>query len=229
MSERRMRRWMGPIGLAVPVLIVIAFGPLSGSTPGENASGANVVNYYNAHQTRQWIAIYLVGVALAAMLVFVTQLRGVLRDTERSRSVLPGVAYGAGLLFIGGFLVSGLIQVALLLAAHNNQLVIAKTLNFLGSNAELPFLFGIAALLAATGVAILRSSLPTWLGWLTVVIAVVCVVGPVSFIGLLAAGIWVPVMGFVAGAKASRAPAEMPSVPAQPTAPESEAGATLTH
>jgi hypothetical protein len=227
MSERRMRRWMGPIGLLVPVLIVIGLGPLSSGVPGGNASGADLVNYYNGHMTRQWIVIYLVAVALAAMLVFVTQLRGVLRDTERSRSVLPGIAYGAGLLFIAGFLVVGLFQTTLLLAAHNHRPAIAQTVNFLSSNAELPFLFGMAVLLAATGLAILRSSLPKWLGWLTLVIAVVCVAGPVSFIGLLAGGIWVPVMGFVAGAKAKTVSGEVPAVPAQPTAPE--AGGTLVH
>jgi protein-S-isoprenylcysteine O-methyltransferase Ste14 len=231
MNELRMRRWMGPIGLLVPVLIVVAFGPLGGGAPEENASGASVVAYYNTHMTKQWIAVYLVVVALAAMLVFVSQLRGVLRDTERSRSVLPNIAYGAGLLFVGGFLVAGMIQVALMLAAHNNEFAIAKTLNFLGSNNELPFIFGITALLAATGLSVLRSSLPKWLGWLTVVIAVVCLAGPFGFFGILAAGIWVPVMGFVAGAKATSTPPstppEVPAVPEIPTAPAPNG--TLVH
>lgn len=222
-----MRRWMGPIGLLVPVLVVIAFGPVSGSSPGENASGVTVANYYNAHMTRQWIALYLIAVALAAMLVFVTQLYGVLRDTERSRSVLPGVAYGAGLLFIVGFLVDGMGHVALMLAAHNHEFAIAKTLNFLGSNDELGFIFGITALLLATAVAMFRSSLPRWLGWLTLVIGIVCLAGPIGFFGLLAAGIWIPVTGFVAGAKAKGAPPEVPAVPEAPTAPAP--GGTLVH
>jgi hypothetical protein len=231
MNELRMRRWMGPIGLLVPVLIVVAFGPLGGGAPGENASGVSVVNYYNAHMTRQWIVLYLVAVALAAMLVFVTQLRGVLRDTERSRSVLPGIAYGAGLLFVGGFLASGMIQLSLLLAAHNNEFAIAKTLNFIGSNTELPVIFSVTVLLAATGLCILRSSLPKWLGWLTLVIAVVCLLGPIGFLGVLAAGIWIPVMGFVAGFKATSTPPatppEVPAVPEVPTAPAP--GGTLVH
>jgi protein-S-isoprenylcysteine O-methyltransferase Ste14 len=219
MSERRMRRWMGPIGLLVPVLIYVGLGPVSGSTPGENASGANVVSFFNAHSTRQWIAIYLVAVALAAMLVFVTQLYGVLRDTERGRSVLPGIAYGAGLLFIGGFLLAGMVQVTIMLAAHNNEPAIAKTMNFLASNDELPLLFGITALLLATGLAMLRSSLPKWLAWLTLVIGVVCLAGPFGFIGLLAAGIWIPVTGFVAGLKAKGTVPQVPAPREEPAAP----------
>jgi hypothetical protein len=230
MNEQRMRRWMGPIGLLVPVLFVIAFVVLSGSTPGENASGQSVVTYYNAHQGRQWATVVAVSLALAAMMVFISQLRGVLRDSERSRSVLPSVAYGAGLLFVAAWLMNGMIQAALLLAARNQEFAIAKTLNFFGSNAEFPVVFATILLLVATGVAILRSSLPKWLGWLTLVIAVVCVT-PLGFLGILAAGIWIPVVGFVVGAKATSTPPstppEVPAVPEIPTAPAPNG--TLVH
>jgi len=199
-SDQRTSRWMGPLGIAIIVLIFVSFGPLSGNSPGENASGATVVSYWNAHQNQGWVSIYLVGLALAGILVWATQLRAILRDAEGRRTFLPNTAFAGGIVFVAGTVATGVIHMTLFLAAHNHQAGIAQTLNFLDANDYLPLLFGLALLTLATGASILdRSSLPKWLGWVSVVIGVLCVAGPLSFIGLMAGGVWLAVAGFVAG------------------------------
>jgi hypothetical protein len=194
-----INRWMGWIGLAILVLFVVGFGPLSGNSPSENASGASVVNYWNAHQTIGWIQIPVIGVGLALMVLFVSQLRSVLSGSSGDAGPLPRVVYAAGIIFVADIVTLGaLLHIPLLLAAHNHQAEIAKTLNFLGQNNELSFLFGMALLTLATGITILSSSvLPRWLGWVSIVIGLVCCAGPVSFFGFIAGGIWLPVLGFV--------------------------------
>ncbi|HUY07484.1 MAG TPA: hypothetical protein VMU99_09525 [Acidimicrobiales bacterium] len=203
MTGQRMNRWMGLLGLAILVLFFVGFGPLSGISPKENASGLSVVAYWNAHQTIGWLQIPVIGLGLAMMVLFVSQLRDVLRDAADDLGPLPSVVYAAGIIFVSDLVVAGaLLHIPLLLAAHNHQTSIAQTLNFVGLNNELLLLFGMALLTLATGIAILTGSLlPKWLGWVSVVVGLVCCAGPLSFFGFLAGGIWLPVLGFVIRAK----------------------------
>jgi hypothetical protein len=203
MSGQRMNRWMGLLGLIVLILLFVGFGPLSGSSPGENASGLKVIAYWNAHQTIGWAQIPVIGVGLALMVLFVSQLRNVLRGAADDRGPLPSVVYAGGLIFVADLVAAGaLLHVPLLLAAHNHQAGIAQTLNFVDQNNELLFLFGIALLALSAGVAILTGSLlPKWLGWVSIAVGLVCCAGPISWFGILAFGIWIPVLGFVIQAK----------------------------
>lgn len=193
---------MGPVGIAILALIFVVFGPLSGNTPGENASGATVVSYWSTstHQDLGWLSIYMVGLALALLLVWATQLRTILRDAEGRPSFLPNTAFAGGIIFVAGTVVTGIDHMVLIVAAHNHQASIAQSANFIDQNNYLPFLFGLSLLTLATGACILnRSSLPKWLGWVSVIIGVLCVAGPLSFFGLIASGVWLAVAGFVVG------------------------------
>ena len=159
MTGQRMNRWMGLLGLAILVLFIVGFGPLSGNSPKENASGLSLVTYWNAHQTIGWVQIPVIGVGLALMVLFVSQLRDVLHGSADDRGPLPNVVYAAGIIFVGDLVVAGaLLHIPLLLAAHNHQASIAQTLNFVGQNNELLLLFGMALLTLSTGLAILTGS-----------------------------------------------------------------------
>jgi len=198
-----MNRWMGLVGLAIFVLFVVGFGVLSGNSPGENASGQSLVTYWNAHQTIGWVQIPVIGLGLALMVLFVSQLRDVLSGAADDCGPLPSVAYAAGIIFVSDLVVAGaLLHIPLLLAAHNHQANIAQTLNFVGLNNELLLLFGMALLTLSTGLAILTGSLlPKWLGWVSIVVGLACCAGPVSFLGFLLGGVWLPVLGFVIRAR----------------------------
>ena len=96
MSERRMSRWMGPLGLGVLVLLGLGFAGLGGSHPGENASGAAVIANYNAHVAQQWAKAYVIGLGLAALVVYVSHLRGLLHGRNGSRT-LANMSFAAGM------------------------------------------------------------------------------------------------------------------------------------
>ncbi|MGA7420354.1 MAG: hypothetical protein WB765_15085 [Acidimicrobiales bacterium] len=201
MSERQISRWMGPLGLGVVALLVVGFAVLGGSQPSQNASGPAVVAYNNAHVAQHWAQVYVIGLGLTGLVVFLSHLRVLLQDRGGS-GTLANASFAAGILLVGALLVSGIFSVALILAAHNHEPGIARTLNFISQNDELGFLFGMALLALATGAAILRQGwLPKWLGWVGIVAGVVCVAGPISFVGFVASGIWIAILGFVIGAR----------------------------
>src|ERR1039458_5648303 len=114
--------------------------------------------------SQEWAQIYVIGFGLALLVLFVAQLRDVLRDTSGQR-LLPNVALAA----------------AIILAAHNAEYAIVKTLNFVGEIDEPSCQIGLALLMLATGLCILGSreaGLSKMLGWFSQVGVVACA-GPV--------------------------------------------------
>ena len=209
MSDERISRWMGPLGLLTVVVIFVGFGPLGGNAPNENASGARVAAYYNAHVAMSWASIYVVGFGLALLILFVSQLRTELRKAGGEQTFWPNVVFAAAIILVAAIILAGTFQVILILAAHNHELAIVKMANFIGDNNELGFIFGIAVVTLATAASILLNrsteSLPRTLGWWSLLVGVVACLGPVGFFAFLFGfPIWLIATGFVIGTKARR-------------------------
>jgi hypothetical protein len=202
-----MRRWLGPIGLLAAVLIFIGIGPLGGNLPGENASGVTVAHYVNTHVGQSWASIYLVGAGLALMTVFLVGVHSVLRLS--GQKVLPNAMFAAAVIFVTSFVLTGMFQVILILAAHSHEYSIVHTINFASDNSELGFVFGLALVTLTTGLTILlqreRLALPKTLGWYSLLVFVVACAGPLSgFDFLFGLPIWVIAVGFVISTKERR-------------------------
>jgi hypothetical protein len=207
-NDARISRFMGPIGLLTVIAIFVGFGPLGSGTPGENASGAKVVAYYTSHMAMSWASIYVVGFGLALFLLFVSGLRGTLRQAQGGQTFWPNLVFAAGIVLVAGLVSVGAIQVVLIVAAHNHELAIARTVNFISSNTELPIIFGMAVVTLSTGAAILSNRvapLPRTLGWYSVLVGVVACLGPVGFLSFLVGfPVWILAVGFVVSARARR-------------------------
>jgi hypothetical protein len=218
MNDDRISRWMGPLGLLTVIAIFLGFGPLSGKEPGENASGATVAAYYNAHTAQSWASVYVVAFGLALLILFVSQLRTVLRNAGGGQTFWPNVVFAAGILLVAGIVIAGVFEVVLITAAHNHEFAIVKVMNFASDNNELGFIFGMALLTLATGASILtnRSAnpLPKTLGWWSLLVGIVSCLGPIAFAAFLfGMPIWFIATGFVVGTKARRAAKGLTSTP----------------
>jgi hypothetical protein len=209
-TERGLSRWMGALGLGILVLLVVGFGVLGSSQPKENASGIAVNAYFNAHVAKAWAQVYVIGLALGGLVLYVSRLRVELFGDGEGNRTLANASFLGGTLLIMGVLVGGVFAVALILAAHNHQGGIAQTLNFVGQNDEIGFVFGMAVFALSTGAAILgQTRLPRWLGVVWIVVGVVTVAGPFGFFGFALGGVWIAVTGFVIAAKARGATREV--------------------
>jgi hypothetical protein len=206
-SEPRMTRLMGWIGLLALVSFFVGFGVLNGNQPSENASGVTDVAWMNSHSTMRWAQVYVIAFALTLVLLFVAQLRRILHDATNGRQVWPDLVFAAGIIFVAAELAAGGVNATVfIVAAHNHDFAIAHLANFVGSNTEIAMIYGLALLTLTAGIAILSgSTLPRWIGIASLVIGVVCVLGPLGLFGTLAAAIWLPVLGFVVAAQAKSA------------------------
>jgi hypothetical protein len=208
MKDSTISRWLWLVGLVAAASLFVGFGPLTGNVPGENASGVAVAHWFNARPNQDWASIYVVGFGLALLLVYVTQLRSVLAGSG-DQKLWPNVTFASIIVLVTGLIVAGAFHVTLILAAHNHQYATVKMLNFEDQNNELLFLAGLSFLMLATGLSILLNRnvapLPRSLGWYSLLVGVVSVLGPLSFFGLLfGLPIWLVAVGIVIAVKTRR-------------------------
>ncbi len=209
MKDSALNRWMWLIGLLIVVAVGVSFGPLSNGSPNENASGATVAHWYNTHVNQQWLTIWLVGLALFLLLVYLTQLRSVLVEAGGGQRLWPNLVFGSGIVLVAGFIVGGSFEMTLILASHNRDYAVAHFINFYSTNNELLFLAGLVFLTLSAGLAILlnrgANPLPKSLGWYSILVGVVGAAGPVSFFAFLFGfPIWLLATGIVIAVKQSR-------------------------
>jgi hypothetical protein len=195
MSDRWNR--LAPLTGVVFVGLLIATNALGGSSPDNKASASKVISYYSSHSTKIAVASYLTGVSLLFGLLFYGVLRDHLSRSDDARR-LANTAFGGAVLFaVGGGVIAGT-QLALAEAPSEFSPAAAQALNLLGNNlAQFALGGGIAVLMTATGIAILRSGLlPVWLGWAGFVIAIAALT-PAAFGAFLAAGLWTLVVSVI--------------------------------
>jgi hypothetical protein len=199
MNDSSIGRWIGPVGLLGVLSVFVGVGPLSGSSPGENAPGASVAAYYNSHVVRNWVAVYLVTLGTALLVVFLVHVRTILRRS--GSETLANSMFAASILLLAAMMVSAANEVALILAAHNHENAIVHTLNFLNVNSQYGIVFGIGLVTFTTGLCILlntESPLPKLLGWYSILVAAVCCAGPFSGLAVLFGfPVWTIAIGFL--------------------------------
>src|ERR1700683_49523 len=207
MKDSSLNRFLWLIGLVAAALIFVSFGPLSSGSPREDASGVTVAPWDNPHVNAQWASIWMVGLALFLLLIFVTQLRTVLIEAGGQR-LWPNMAFASAVILIAGIIVAGSFEVTIILASHNHDYTVAHFVNFYSANNFLLILAGLDFLTLSVGLAILLNRaiapLPKLLGWYSILVGVIGAAGPLSFFALLGFPIWLLAIGIVIAVKQAR-------------------------
>jgi hypothetical protein len=187
-------------------LIAVTFA-LSSDTPDANDSTSDVVPFWSAHDSRLIVASLLGTLAVIFLVWFGASLRSALVRAEAGEGRLSMLAF-AGILVIaitGG--IGSSLQFAVADSVGDVPAGVTQALSVLSSDFFLPFLAGVALLMFASGLSVLRfGGLPRWLGWAAIVIGIAAVAGPVGFVGFIASLVWVLVVSvtlYIRGAQAT--------------------------
>src|SRR6478736_2822445 len=153
----RTLRWFalaGPAGVVIALASVL----VGGEAASEKDNGQQVLAFYDDKLGRGLAASFMWIVAAALLVLFAAYLRNALRDpVSGSGDTAALAAFGGGIVLAVGLLVAVNDNFALISAVDQKDPVAARTLNLV-SNGNWPiFVAGMAILLFAGGLAILRS------------------------------------------------------------------------
>jgi hypothetical protein len=187
-----LSKWAPAAGTLAAVLVAIAFFAHPNS-PGNDATGAQVIAWYQSHHGSDFAFDLIGGLAVLFLVLFAVALARQVRTGDRwlAHGALAGAVLGGV-----GFLTS--IGFDAVLAQDHSHLTIAsaQTLNLLQNDFFLPILVGFALFGILTGLAVVVGRiLPKWMGWVMFAFGLACLAGPVGFFGVLATMLWVLVAG----------------------------------
>jgi len=176
--------------------VVFAIGFLtSGDTPNTDATGDAVISHYDDTGKIFFGAIAL-GVGAIVFMFFAGVLRSRLRTT--GPEWLASVAFGGAVIYTVGLGLFAMSQIALTDASDLGQPEVAQALNIIDNDNFFPAVIALSVVLLATGWHVLASrSLPIWLGWVSLILGVLAMAGPIGFVAFLAFPIWVLVVGVI--------------------------------
>ncbi|MFK8908494.1 hypothetical protein [Streptomyces sp. YS-3] len=204
-------------GLVAVVLIAVAFG-VGGDTPGIGDSGPQIRLFYQEHDTRQAVSLYLLILAGVLLVFFAGSLRHHLAESDR-HGWLPQVAFAGGILSAAGFWLGSAVTLALIDASDKQKVggPALQAMNVISNDLFIPFVGGIGTMLLAAGLDTARrgTPLPRWLGWAGIVLGVLMFIPWVGFFAFLVSGLWI-IIASVLLARRPNAPdvARTPDVPA---------------
>jgi hypothetical protein len=177
-------------GVLFGVMVLVAVFANNSETPKPSASPAKVVLYYAGHRSEVETSGILFALAFLVLLLFAGALRSYLRRTSGAEGLASLVLAGAVLMAAGALTATG-VEYGVAHNLHDLSPEAAKTLNFISSELFLPVLAGGFTFGVCSGLAILRgAALPTWLGWVAIVIGIAVLIPPASFPALFAFVIW---------------------------------------
>jgi hypothetical protein len=185
MNNSENRRWalIGPLAVALWVVGILL---LTKNGPAEHATGADILAFYKTHTTTVLFGGWSFMLGCLAFVTFVSGLRVRLADVVGEGSQLPGLALaGAAMAGVCGMLTAA-VEVA---GAIDKSDIGPTTAAAFHHSVDIFFVCAeLAAILPLTAVAIVAwrtRILPRWWAALSVLIAIVLVVGPIGWLGLI--------------------------------------------
>jgi hypothetical protein len=193
MVKRGLDRFAPLTGVVFVALIVLAI-IIGGETPDNSDSAREIGRYWKDHDTEQiWTSI-IAAWSLIFFVWFAASLRGALRRVEDGPGRLSAASFAGAVIATVGLLLAFSFTFSIAEGADELSPSALKTLTVLSNGIFLPIAVGFGIFFLATGILAVRSRLlPVWLGWLTIVLGIVCVT-PVGFFALLVGLLWILVV-----------------------------------
>ena len=201
---RFLQARLAPLTGVVAVLLLIGALIVEGQPPDADAPTDDVVRFYSENDARLLAATFIGGLAAAFLIWFGGSVFATLRRAEGDPGRVSAIAFGGFLLAGAGSTMLFGFGFAAARTVGEVPAEVTQTLSVLGALFAAPFVVGFLVALLATAVAILRhGALPRWLGYVTILIAVVSVIsagfGAATAIAtwILATAVWVLIVSVV--------------------------------
>ncbi len=196
-AEDRRTRFVALTGAAWGVLAIVGIFTSNGETPDSNASTAKVISYYSAHSSDIKTSAVFFAIAFLFFLMFCGTLRAFLRRNPANEA-LATLMLAAGAVLTAAAGIGGSVELGLAKNIHDLTPGAAQALNVIQNEAFLPVFISGFVFSISSGLAILRgSTLPRWLGWVALVMAVVFVIPPIGIAAFLLVILWSLVVSIV--------------------------------
>jgi hypothetical protein len=209
---KSMARWASLLGVVYAVLFLVAF-ITGGSTPDSDASAQSAVSSFVSHRNHDRATIFLIAYATLFAMFFAAALRSYLKARSEGDGL---IALGFSGMII--FVIGALTLVSLEFAATDVPAKISpaaeQALNVLQNDVFLAWLVGAGIFLIGNGLAIVASaSLPKWIGWIAVPLAVVSVTPLGWFVAIFAMPVWAVIVSVLMFLRHSSAPVAAAAAP----------------
>jgi hypothetical protein len=195
MNDRRVTPLAGV--LSVVLFVIGVFVLESGDTPGDDATGAEIAAYFADTLDRLAIGALLWGVGIIALIWFLDGLRThILPASDQLARLTYGFGFAAALFILA----SVMPDVAGALASDNLDRKLdpgaAEAFDSMGDAFFLAAEIMLAGFFSAVGLAAVRGrSLPMWLGWISLALAVVALILPIGWaVVIFAFPLWILVV-----------------------------------
>ncbi len=206
--------WLVPLtGIAFLVLVMLGF-LVGGEPPDADESAQEIVEFYVDDKDSIMLGAFLLAFGTVFFIFFANYLRTLFRETATSATILVGAA-----IFTVGAAIDATILVALAEAADDIEPASVQTLQALWDNDFVPLAVGITVFLVSVGLSILRTDvLPSWLGWVTLVLALLSVT-PAGFVAFPGTGLLILVLSVWLAVRARRTAPPPSATPPGPAVP----------
>jgi hypothetical protein len=196
MNDSRVTRllvWCGPVF----AILFMALSMATGDGPGEKASAAKIIDYYDDHRGLALVSVFGSPLAVALLIAFAAVVRAKARE-QGQNGPGPSIMLAGAAVWSAGLLLGSMITLAQLDASDHKHGEAGIALNDMASASWVPFIGGIAVFLIGAGLTALSSRmLPTWLGWAALVVGIVSLAGPGGFLGFFGAPLFMLIAGIV--------------------------------
>lgn len=192
----RFEKYLAISGILAAVAFVVVGFP--SDPPGVDASAHERVQWYLSHKGTTAVSGFGAGYLGILMVFFATGIRRALRSGEAGESTYSSVAMAGGILVAAASFAGSLVSLGSLEAANRGQDSVVTTFAFLDDFGWLPIIASLAVLYLGTGLGGLRTAaMPKWLSIVTIVLGVMCVLGPTGVAAWFATPVWLVVTAVV--------------------------------
>jgi hypothetical protein len=209
----RFERFL-PLSGVLAGLCFLASGVLTIKMPDNpTGDGHDYVRWLADHQGLAMGSGFASGLFCVAMLFFAAGIRQAIRSGEPGESSYSGAAFAGALGVALAVSVMGWVTLSSVQAAHDGSNIAAVALGYLSSFGWIPWVASSATLFIAAGLGGLRTAaLPKPLAIVTIVLGVLCLLGPTGIAVYFATPFWLIITGVVLY---RRLGVTTPQVPAQ--------------